>query len=110
MDAAGRDATREFDDVGHSGDARARLDGLVIGEVRAATDDELRIARSGGAAARGGKGGGIAARGADLAASWARENGDALKRAGMWGAAAAAVVVAAVAVQRYGTRSYAGGS
>lgn len=42
---SGHDATREFEDVGHSGDARKYLDKLVIGSVRPATDEELRIAR-----------------------------------------------------------------
>lgn len=41
----GRDATREFEDVGHSADARAQLETLVIGTVRQATDEELRISK-----------------------------------------------------------------
>lgn len=41
VDASGRDATREFEDVGHSGDARAQLDELLIGDLREPTEEEL---------------------------------------------------------------------
>lgn len=44
LDASGRDATREFEDVGHSDDARAQLDTLFVGNVRPATEEELRQA------------------------------------------------------------------
>lgn len=36
----GRDATRDFEDVGHSADARERLDKLVVGSLRAPTVEE----------------------------------------------------------------------
>lgn len=38
---AGGDATREFSDVGHSNDAREKLDGLQIGVAREATSAEI---------------------------------------------------------------------
>lgn len=38
---AGGDASREFADVGHSSDAREKLDGLQIGVIREATKAEL---------------------------------------------------------------------
>lgn len=41
VDSSGRDATREFEDVGHSADARAMLDDYYVGDVREATDEEL---------------------------------------------------------------------
>ena len=41
LDSSGRDATREFEDVGHSSDARAQLADLCIGAVRAPTAEEL---------------------------------------------------------------------
>lgn len=44
LDASGRDATREFEDVGHSDDARAQLETLLLGNVRPATEDEMRQA------------------------------------------------------------------
>lgn len=41
LDTSGRDATREFEDVGHSGEARAQLEGLFIGELRDPTPEEI---------------------------------------------------------------------
>jgi cytochrome b involved in lipid metabolism len=41
LDVSGRDASREFAEVGHSADARTRLLELVIGCVRRATEDDL---------------------------------------------------------------------
>lgn len=41
LDTAGRDATREFEDVGHSDGARRQLDDLYIGDLRDATPAEL---------------------------------------------------------------------
>lgn len=40
----GRDSTTEFEDVGHSNDARSKLDTLVIGIIRT-SDDEIRPPR-----------------------------------------------------------------
>lgn len=45
VESSGRDATREFEDVGHSADARAQLDDLYIGDVRQATEEELAKAK-----------------------------------------------------------------
>lgn len=53
LDSSGRDATREFEDVGHSAEARAQLDDLRIGDVRPATEEELKQAAE-EAAKRGG--------------------------------------------------------
>lgn len=44
VDLAGQDATDEFEDIGHSNDARAQLKGLLVGKVKgdvkkAKTDD-----------------------------------------------------------------------
>lgn len=36
----GRDATREFEDVGHSTEARSHLDELLIGFLREPTEEE----------------------------------------------------------------------
>lgn len=44
IDASGRDATREFEDVGHSGEARAQLEQLWIGNVRDPTPEEVAAA------------------------------------------------------------------
>eukprot|EP00180_Rhodochaete_pulchella_P000202 Plantae.Rhodophyta-Rhodochaete_pulchella.ctg1140.p3 GENE.Plantae.Rhodophyta-Rhodochaete_pulchella.ctg1140~~Plantae.Rhodophyta-Rhodochaete_pulchella.ctg1140.p3 ORF type:complete len:160 (+),score=33.24 Plantae.Rhodophyta-Rhodochaete_pulchella.ctg1140:40-480(+) len=44
LDSAGRDATREFEDVGHSSDARKQLDELYLAPLRPMTDDEKAIA------------------------------------------------------------------
>lgn len=44
IDASGRDATREFEDVGHSGEARAQLADLQLGKLRDATPEELEKA------------------------------------------------------------------
>jgi len=45
IDSSGRDATREFEDVGHSGEARAQLEELFIGELRDATPEEAAQAQ-----------------------------------------------------------------
>lgn len=45
VDSSGRDATREFEDVGHSEDARAQLKELYIGDLRPATEEELAQAQ-----------------------------------------------------------------
>lgn len=94
--APGRDATRDFEDVGHSNDARARLDSLVIGTVRPATSAELRVSLAAGEAANG--------KGAveDGPVSWlGRGNAGVLKTVGAASAASAAIIVLAYAVQRY---------
>lgn len=44
LDASGRDATREFEDVGHSDEARAQLSELFVGNLRRATEEEMRQA------------------------------------------------------------------
>ena len=43
IESAGGDATRQFEDVGHSSDARAQLEDLVIGTLREPTEEEQRI-------------------------------------------------------------------
>lgn len=40
IDSSGRDATREFEDVGHSQEARGQLSDLCIGKLREATEEE----------------------------------------------------------------------
>lgn len=50
LDSSGRDATREFEDVGHSGEARAELAKLLIGSLRDATPEELAAAKEASAA------------------------------------------------------------
>lgn len=45
LDSSGRDATREFEDVGHSGEARAQLEELHIGDLRPPTEEELTQAK-----------------------------------------------------------------
>lgn len=44
IDSSGRDATREFEDVGHSSDARSQLDDLFIGDLREPTAEEVEKA------------------------------------------------------------------
>lgn len=44
LDSSGRDATREFEDVGHSTDARSELAKLFIGDLRPPTEEELAVA------------------------------------------------------------------
>lgn len=41
LDSSGRDATREFEDVGHSQEARSQLEKLLIGDLREPTEEEL---------------------------------------------------------------------
>mmetsp|Transcript_16005 Transcript_16005/g.34636 ORF Transcript_16005/g.34636 Transcript_16005/m.34636 type:complete len:138 (+) Transcript_16005:61-474(+) len=51
VDSSGRDATREFEDVGHSGDARSMLSGMLVGTLREDTPEEKeeldRLAKEG---------------------------------------------------------------
>ena len=44
IDSSGRDATREFEDVGHSSEARAQLENLLIGTLREPTPEEKEAA------------------------------------------------------------------
>ncbi|CDF35315.1 unnamed protein product [Chondrus crispus] len=44
VESSGRDATREFEDVGHSGEARAQLEDLLIGTLRDPTPEETERA------------------------------------------------------------------
>eukprot|EP00171_Calliarthron_tuberculosum_P014964 IDg14964t1 len=44
VDSSGRDATREFEDVGHSDDARSQLAPLLIGVLRDPTPEEIAAA------------------------------------------------------------------
>lgn len=99
---SGRDATREFEDVGHSNDARARLNTLVIGTVRPATDAELRISTS--RASGKWEGEGVTERGKALL-TWVQENSWTVRRVGMASVLGAVVVGVAVAVQRYAYRA-----
>lgn len=41
LETAGRDATREFEDVGHSKSAREQLEEFYVGDLRAMTAEEL---------------------------------------------------------------------
>lgn len=65
LDSSGRDATREFEDVGHSSDARAQLAELQIGELRDPTPEEIALAeqeaRERGESAEAQKGGVVSA-------------------------------------------------
>ena len=45
IDSSGIDATRQFEDVGHSGEAREELAKLRIGVLREATTEELEEER-----------------------------------------------------------------
>ncbi|GAB0490561.1 hypothetical protein MMPV_001798 [Pyropia vietnamensis] len=51
LDATGRDATQEFEDVGHSREARAQLAEMVIGVSRPPTPEEAAVAAEKAAAA-----------------------------------------------------------
>lgn len=84
----GRDATREFEDVGHSADARTQLEKLVIGTIRPATEEELRISKLPGGAGR--KKRQASTLKADVS-QWVEEHSSQIKTAGQ--AAAAALVV-----------------
>jgi cytochrome b involved in lipid metabolism len=46
LETAGRDATREFEDVGHSKSAREQLKEFYIGDVREPTAEELAAKRA----------------------------------------------------------------
>ena len=50
MDKAGQDATMEFEDVGHSNDARKTLEQFVVGEL---PPSERSAAQSSGAGSSG---------------------------------------------------------
>lgn len=103
----GRDATREFEDVGHSGDARSRLDALVIGTVRPATDEELRISRNESGDTKSTR---SAAGSSDSIVAWMWGSMSSPKTIGAIGAASVAVVVTAVVLQRYGGKGFISGS
>lgn len=100
----GRDATREFEDVGHSGDARLQLDSLVIGSVRPATDEELRISRVGGGV------GGKAAEGHRMwdgvFNGWIQDHGEAFRKTGIIALTSAVILGAAILMQRYGSKTF----
>lgn len=89
--------------MGHSGEARGRLDSLVIGTVRPATDEELRISRDGEGAS--GKVAMRSAERAEAAITWVQENVSTLKKVGAVGAAGAFVLCVAIMMQRYGART-----
>lgn len=89
--------------MGHSGDARARLDTLVIGTVRPATDEELRISRGGEGAT--GKVAVCNSVNAEVALAWVHDNVSTLKKVGVLGAAGAVVLGMAIMLQRYGSRA-----
>lgn len=96
--AIGRDATREFEDVGHSGDAREQLETLVIGTVRPSSDEELRISREGGG---GGGKQSFAMSTRDSALAWTQDNMATIKKYGTIGVAGATVLGFALFMQRY---------
>lgn len=96
----GRDATREFEDVGHSGDARSRLDALVIGTVRATTDDELRVAQT--RRSTRSKVSGVSAAAAAAIRGMVDDNAAALLRVGAVGLTGGMVLAAALLLRRYG--------
>ncbi|GMI31550.1 hypothetical protein TrCOL_g1854 [Triparma columacea] len=61
LDAAGMDATDQFEDIGHSGDARKELAKYVIGELKITEEEkkkmeEERLAKEAAKAAGGGMG------------------------------------------------------
>ncbi|CAN8067938.1 unnamed protein product [Agarophyton chilense] len=101
LDLAGRDATREFEDVGHSSDARSQLEQLVIGTVRPATIEELRISRSGGGGGEK-RGGGSGYDSGEVLREWLNEKTRSIGRVGAVGAIGAGVIVAAIMIRRYG--------
>lgn len=100
---SGRDATREFEDVGHSGGARARLDSLVIGTVRPATNEELRISRDGGVSP--GKTVCNPSSRVDALNAWMQENLLSMRNVGIIGVAAAALLGTALFLKRHGSGS-----
>jgi cytochrome b5 len=110
LDSAGRDASREFEEVGHSGDARAKLQDLCIGSLRDATADEIRLAsvivdgKSGGdPAAVIGLRSGLYTSGAKLwSIGVSSSSSITAARAGL---AAGAVLITAVIVQRLVARN-----
>lgn len=102
MRNTGRDATREFEDVGHSGDARSRLDTLIIGTVRTSTDDELRASRAGSGAT--GKSLEELMVSREVVYEWVKDHLNSFKRAGTIGLASVAVFAAAMFLKRYGSR------
>eukprot|EP00171_Calliarthron_tuberculosum_P015413 IDg15413t1 len=95
LDSAGRDATRDFEDVGHSPDANAQLERLVIGVLRPQTADELRVGKKGAAS---GARAGVHSPASAFAevSSWLRANAPTLTHV----AAATAALLAAVLVAR----------
>lgn len=102
MAMSGRDATREFEDVGHSMEARSRLDGLVIGSVRSAADDEQRTSRTGRSSSR--KAAVTMSLSRTAIYDWVNGHVTLLRRVGTIGVAGAAVLATAVILRRYGAR------
>lgn len=85
--------------MGHSADARQRLDELVIGTVRPATDSELRISRGTGSQEES-----VAQR-SKIAVMWAGEQLGGWKKASVFSIAGVVVIGAALAMHRYTSSS-----
>eukprot|EP00736_Rhodelphis_marinus_P003726 Rmarinus@m.26832 len=47
QDLAGKDASTEFEDVGHSADARKQIDDFVVGTIKKSEQSEKKAASSG---------------------------------------------------------------
>jgi hypothetical protein len=98
LDVSGRDASREFAEVGHSADARARLLDMAVGTIRPASEDEI------GDPANASHDASIGRTRADAGRAWALNAAAAtgLSRAKLGVAAGAAVVFAiALIAHRY---------
>lgn len=91
----GRDATRDFEDVGHSPDATAQIEQFVIGVVRQPTPQELHTSKTSSKSPERKK-----ASSATLsdASKWISDNSTCIKQIA---AASAAVVVAVFIARRY---------
>lgn len=90
--------------MGHSADARARLDTLVVGTIRAATNEELRISKRG--SGTGSKVSDVGVKTAEMVYDWVQENFQTLKTVGT---ASAFVVGMAIILRRYGSNLFSSG-
>lgn len=72
----------------------------MVGTLRPATDEELRISRSTGKGSK--KEGGVGFDNAEVLREWIHEKVSSFKSVGTIGAVSAAIVISAVIIKRYG--------
>lgn len=103
LDLAGQDATREFEDVGHSNEARSRLDSLVIGLLHTSTTPTADGDRGNRASKR--RSIGTVAFSQTALYQWINNNLGMFKRVGKFGLLGFASITTIMFLRRYGVRA-----